>query len=400
MAWLSVICLGDLALRRPLKTDKKVFPLMVRALSKPLKLIGPVGWAAISGIVVTAATLIIFFGEPFNDDPRSFFNAPKQLIESESKVAAVANDYEPGRYLIIHGVNEDEIYQRHAELFSFINKLGSFDAGDFTSLLAWVPDKSQQDNDYRLQEKLYGDGGAVQKLLEDVSNQTSLAAIQQDYLSASGQRLSPDNVVSILGDALPPLWLRSEHNIVNFVLIKKGVSADELAILVESIDGVEYVNGLARTRSALAGQRQSATALLLLAYALVALLMFIRYRQLNALWLVAVPVCSSAMLVILGLLFGFSLNLFHVMALFLVLGFGMDYTIFAREMSHRQSITLQAILLSALTSLLSFGLLGLSSIPVVASFGITLLIGNLFNLMGVFVYAKTRQVTSHAVDGA
>ncbi|MBL4672270.1 MAG: hypothetical protein JKX81_08400 [Arenicella sp.] len=69
----------------------------------------------------------------------------------------------------------------------------------------------------------------------------------------------------------------------------------------------------------------------------------------------------------------------------------MDYTIFAREITQRQSVTLQAILLSALTSLLSFGLLGLSSIPVVASFGITLLIGNLFNLLGVFVYAQTQQ---------
>ena len=205
------------------------------------------------------------------------------------------------------------------------------------------------------------------------------------------QRLNPDHVARILGDALPPLWLRSKHNIVNFVLIKKGVNVDELAALVEPLEGVEYVNTLARTRTALAQQRASATNLLLLAYALVALLVLVRYQKLNSLWLVAVPICSSAMLVILGLIFAFSLNLFHVMALFLVLGFGMDYTIFAREITHRQSVTLQAILLSALTSLLSFGLLGLSSIPVVASFGITLLIGNLFNLLGVFVYAQTQQ---------
>ena len=66
------------------------------------------------------------------------------------------------------------------------------------------------------------------------------------------------------------------------------------------------------------------------------------------------------------------------MALFLVLGFGMDYTIFSRELRAHADVTLQAILLSALTSLLSFGLLSLSSIPVVASFGITLLVGNTF----------------------
>jgi predicted exporter len=394
MAWLSVICLGDWALRHRLITDKKIFPFLVSALSRPLKVIKPVAWAAISGMVVVAATGIVLFSQPFDDDPRVFFNASETLIASERKVAAVANDYEPGRYLIVHGISNDDVYQRHERLFNLISESDLLDAGDFTSILAWIPKESQQNDDYVLQEKLYGDDGAAQKLLTDISTQTPFSSTQQAYRLGLTQRLTPDHVAKILGDALPPLWLRSKHNTVNFVLIKKGVNADELAALVEPIEGVEYINTLARTRTALAQQRESATNLLLLAYALVALLVLVRYRQLSSLWLVVVPICSSAMLVILGFMFAFSLNLFHVMALFLVLGFGMDYTIFAREITHRQSVTLQAILLSALTSLLSFGLLGLSSIPVVASFGITLLIGNLFNLLGVFVYTQTQNATT------
>jgi predicted exporter len=73
------------------------------------------------------------------------------------------------------------------------------------------------------------------------------------------------------------------------------------------------------------------------------------------------------------------------MALFLVLGFGMDYVIFVYEMRSQPPAALQAILLSALTSLLSFGLLSLSKIPVVSSFGLTLLVGNMINLMGAFI---------------
>ena len=100
-----------------------------------------------------------------------------------------------------------------------------------------------------------------------------------------------------------------------------------------------------------------------------------------------VPICASALVIIIGASLGQTLNLFHVMALFLVLGFGMDYTIFTKEIDHMRSITLQAILLSAITSLLSFGLLSISSIPVAQSFGMMLLIGNCFNLLGVFVYS-------------
>jgi predicted exporter len=41
-----------------------------------------------------------------------------------------------------------------------------------------------------------------------------------------------------------------------------------------------------------------------------------------------------------------------------------------------------------MTSLLSFGLLAVSSIPVVNAFGVTLLIGNLSNLIGAFIYSE------------
>jgi predicted exporter len=130
---------------------------------------------------------------------------------------------------------------------------------------------------------------------------------------------------------------------------------------------------------------------LLAAYIFIAIVVLVRYREFNALWLITIPICSSAILVIISQMMGFSLNLFHVMALFLVLGFGMDYTIFAREIRPPHDITIQAILLSAITSLLSFGLLGLSSIPIVSSFGITLLIGNFFNLLGVIIYSHCIQ---------
>eukprot|EP00493_Phyllostaurus_siculus_P026470 UN26815 len=69
------------------------------------------------------------------------------------------------------------------------------------------------------------------------------------------------------------------------------------------------------------------------------------------------------------------------MALFLVLGLGMDYIIFAREMSANPEVTRQAILLSAITSLLSFGLLAFSEMPVVQAFGSIILIGNTINFI-------------------
>lgn len=68
-------------------------------------------------------------------------------------------------------------------------------------------------------------------------------------------------------------------------------------------------------------------------------------------------------------------NLFHVLALLLVLGIGIDYTLFFAEAQKQWQPTLLAILLSACTTLLSFGLLAWSETPLLRSFGLTVLFG-------------------------
>jgi predicted exporter len=73
------------------------------------------------------------------------------------------------------------------------------------------------------------------------------------------------------------------------------------------------------------------------------------------------------------------LTLFHWMALMLVLGVGANYAVFLREgephVTHRPGAMYASVLLSAITALLSFGLLAWSSMPALKDFGLTLLLG-------------------------
>jgi predicted exporter len=81
---------------------------------------------------------------------------------------------------------------------------------------------------------------------------------------------------------------------------------------------------------------------------------------------------------------GVVLNLFNLLALLLILGVGINYAIFLFEGARaatgpesvtRESAAMVGVALSAATTLLSFGLLGLSSMPALAGFGITLALG-------------------------
>ena len=84
-------------------------------------------------------------------------------------------------------------------------------------------------------------------------------------------------------------------------------------------------------------------------------------------------------------LFGIPLTLFSVLALVLVLGISMDYVLFFVETRTTYRSTILAVTLSAITTLLSFGLLALSSTPVVHFFGVTLLIG----ILSAFILAPS-----------
>jgi len=97
--------------------------------------------------------------------------------------------------------------------------------------------------------------------------------------------------------------------------------------------------------------------------------------------LALVPLVATLLTITLLSSAGMSIGLFHLFAMFLILGLGMDYSIFIYESSPTETASHTAILFSAVTSCLSFGLLALSSTPMVQFFGATILIGSILNLV-------------------
>ena len=116
-----------------------------------------------------------------------------------------------------------------------------------------------------------------------------------------------------------------------------------------------------------------------------------RYRR-HA-WRVLAPtaLASIATLGVLGLA-GQSLQMFHVLALMLMLGVGVDYGIFMQEHpGRRDSTPWLAVGLSAANTILSFGLLGLSRTPALQAFGLTMLIGTTLAWLLVPCFSSSRE---------
>ena len=104
---------------------------------------------------------------------------------------------------------------------------------------------------------------------------------------------------------------------------------------------------------------------------------------------------ALATLLILAVLrgLGVELNLFHLVALILAAGLGLDYALFfdhAGDDRQEQLRTLHALIVCSLTTLLVFSLLALSSIPVLRAIGGTVALGVLFNFVLALLIARAR----------
>jgi predicted exporter len=104
-------------------------------------------------------------------------------------------------------------------------------------------------------------------------------------------------------------------------------------------------------------------------------------------------------LVILALLHaaGVSLSLFHLIALVLAAGLGLDYALFfehAADDPAEQRRTLHAVIVCSLSTLMVFALLSFSTLPVLRAIGVTVAAGVVSNF--VLALLLTRKQEKHA----
>jgi predicted exporter len=107
---------------------------------------------------------------------------------------------------------------------------------------------------------------------------------------------------------------------------------------------------------------------------------------------VLTPMALTTLLILATLRgFGVELTLFHLVALILAAGLGLDYALFfehAGDDHAEQLRTLHAVIVCSLTTMLVFFLLALSSIPVLRAIGSTVTIGVVSNFLLALLVAR------------
>lgn len=171
-----------------------------------------------------------------------------------------------------------------------------------------------------------------------------------------------------------------------------GVAA---ALTGVELPGVRYLD-LARASSALVADfRNQALERLAWGGAGLLLILALGLRSPLAALRAVAPIVVAAAATIASLLWlGFALSLFHLISLLLVVGIGLDYSLFFREWRYRpeaQGATLHALLVCFGSTLGVFGILALSSLPVLQAIGSTVAVGVAFSFLFGFLFALTTE---------
>ncbi len=165
-----------------------------------------------------------------------------------------------------------------------------------------------------------------------------------------------------------------------------------VAAAVVGHEGVALLDLKSASESLVVAYRERVLFALALAALLLAATVWLALRTPRRVVRVLLPMALTTLLILAALRgFGVELTLFHLVALILAAGLGLDYALFfehAGDDRDDQLRTLHALIVCSLMTFLVFFLLALSSIPVLRAIGVTVTLGVLGNFVLALLIAR------------
>lgn len=321
-------------------------------------------WVGAALIVLLAVALLAIVRGGVNDAVINLNTSPKALLSSEQQVQQILQQPSVSQFFYIEADSPEQLLVRAQQLNERLAGLNQ-EGLRWQSLAQYLPSAVQQTADRQLvADKLYGEQGALALLCQKLGTQCQPPTLNQQILTPAAFD------ASALAELLPPMQEQGS-GWRTLVTVSGQIQSGTLGVVASQVEGVTLVNQTDDLSQLLGRYRTSVSELLAVTLLLLAIGLTLRYRHHS--WRMLVPL-MLAMTVALGVAAVEGITLFHVMALLLVIGIGLDTAVFYTE----GGFTPESWLASSLacgTSILAFGLLSLSAVPVLHQFGLIILVG-------------------------
>ncbi|WP_198781333.1 MMPL family transporter [Shewanella putrefaciens] len=336
-----------------------------------------------------------------DDDIRHLQQSPASVTEPENKLRQLLSGGTDNQFLLVRAASEEALLQQLERVSPLLDAaIANQELGNYVSLSRYLPSQQKQDTAYRLQGDIYQT--QIDTVLTSLGLDENLKPeLQASYLAAKDQYIAPADFFKLeAGKQLALLWLAPNDKATDYdalndggALNDDGASADHgaahgaivllggiqqidaLKARFANVQSVQLIDKVADISAVMGHYRLLTLKLLALALAIALLLFSLNFGIKKAAVVVAVPALAALLtLATLGLT-GSPLSLFHALALILVFGIGIDYSLFFASAQNHGKAVMMAVFMSACSTLLAFGLLAFSQTQAIHYFGLTLSLG-------------------------
>lgn len=326
------------------------------------------------GSMICLSTLGILKLE-FDDNVRHFQGLDKSLQAQETQLKSKLHIVNSPTFFLIRSNSEEELLQQQEKIGDELERHNI----SHRSLSQIIPSLQRQKENYNLiQKELYSPYKAEffehigVRMLDDLIKEFNPLL----HLHKLPQPFSPLEI------------MHNKKNLTARVIIENQGDHHLLHSIARKFDGIDYINPIEEYSKLFTTYRE------LMQWVLVGIFVILFFltcffKSLTSALSVSAPVLCAICMTLAGLsACGISISLFHIMGLLLVLCIGIDYAFFLywSDKDSKNDFSLLANAASAITTILSFGLLALSETNAVHSFGLTLFIGISLNFILTTLY--------------
>ena len=314
-------------------------------------------------------------------DMRSLYAMSDSLKRSESLNARLNNLGISANYLIVEGESVEELLQNEERLAQRLEgaKADSLVSG-YLATSTYIPSIATQRETFGGVQKLFR-SSAYTELLADLKLDSASAASSDRLaggdMGSAPTYLTPDSKLpGSFNSIIDMLWIgKVGDRFYSAVFPLHVASGFDVQKVAEGMPGVFAVSKMENVNATLTVLSRLALLLVGAAYLVVVIVLALVYGFRQAIKVIRAPVIACLFIAAAFGYFGISFNFFAIVGVILTLGIGIDYTLFFKEGGSRNLKTTLAVMLSAATTLFSFGTLSFSSFVPVSTFGLSVLLG-------------------------
>lgn len=314
-------------------------------------------------------------------------NAPSLQKQAQS-IARITHYLPASQFFLVQGPSPDSVLQREQGLLGALDaqiRAGHLD-GDTALAQILAPVTAQQRMQAALPARVATDpawqpflaaGLTAERLQADIDRWKSLPTVGID-----------DFLAGPAGLRWRGLWLgrQPDGQYAGLVSLFGMHDADAVAAAAHAQPGVRWIDPVGLINHVFVQTRIQTVYLKLASYVLAAVVLCVAFGWRTS-WRITLCAATATLsaITILAVLH-IPLTLFGIFGLLLASAIGIDYAIFLYRNHAGYEASYIGVVLSALTTLLTFGLLACSKTPILANFGLAVTLGVTFNVLWAPVF--------------